>query len=201
MAERHPPSKKPQRRSPISRQEGERRLIAAATSLLQSQPFSTVSVRQLSAVADVHQSYIHTWFGSQHGLFLRVLEEILAEFLGSISDQPADVIPIDPNSAIAQFATRLLLWLDLEGCDLSTIAPTFDALVAATGQRLSTAIGLEPETAAKVSPYVATFFFGMSAFGRQFGTDPAQLHKAGTAWLRQVDSLSHELSANQERQQ
>jgi len=183
-------SSKPRRRSPITREEGERRLIAAATALLQSQPFSSVSVRQLSAVAEVHQNYIHTWFGSQHGLYVRVLEKTLADFLDSINEQPPDVIPIDPNSATAQFATRLLLWLDLEGCDLSAIAPTFDALVAATGQRLSTAIGLEPETAAKVSPYVATFFFGMSAFGRQFGTDPAQLHKAGTAWLRQVDSLS-----------
>ena len=178
------------RSSPISRQEGERRLIAAATSLLQSQPFSTVSVRDLSAAADVHQSYIHTWFGSQSGLYVRVLKEISTQLVGSLDDRTLDVIPIDPNDPTARFAVRLLFWLDLEGADLSEMKPVLDALAKAHAQRLSDLVGLDPERASSVAPQGLATFLGLSAFGHLLGADPEQIHKLAMSWLKQVGSHS-----------
>ena len=186
MARSQPAKKKPTRRSPISRQEGERRLIAAATSLLQSRPFSTVSVRDLSAAADVHQSYIHTWFGSQSGLYVRVLKEISTQLVGSLDDRTLDVIPIDPNDPTARFAVRLLFWLDLEGADLSEMKPVLDALAKAHAQRLSDLVGLDPERASSVAPQGLATFLGLSAFGHLLGADPEQIHKLAMSWLKQV---------------
>jgi AcrR family transcriptional regulator len=179
---------KPSRRSPISREEGERRLIAAATSLLQSKPFPSVTIRELASAADVHQNYIHSWFGSQNGLYMRVLGEVLTQFINAVGEQPVDVIPIDPNSQQAQFAARLMLWLDLEGCDLSSMKPTIDLLVEATNHRLTNVVGLKPSVADVAAPHVAVFFMGMASFGHLFGVDPAQVHKVGTSWLQQVAS-------------
>ncbi len=190
MARSQPAKKKPTRRSPISRQEGERRLIAAATSLLQSRPFSTVSVRDLSAAADVHQSYIHTWFGSQSGLYVRVLKEISTQLVGSLDDRTLDVIPIDPNDPTARFAVRLLFWLDLEGADLSEMKPVLDALAKAHAQRLSDLVGLDPERASSVAPQGLATFLGLSAFGHLLGADPEQIHKLAMSWLKQVGSHS-----------
>jgi AcrR family transcriptional regulator len=43
----------PKRRSPITRAEGERRLIDAANQLTQDRPISEVGVREIAALADV----------------------------------------------------------------------------------------------------------------------------------------------------
>lgn len=186
MARSQPAKKKPTRRSPISRQEGERRLIAAATSLLQSQPFSTVSVRDLSAAADVHQSYIHTWFGSQYGLYMRVLKEISSQLVANLDDRRPDIIPIDPNDPTARFAVRLLFWLDLEGCDLSAMKPVLEQLARAHAQRLTDLVGLDSNRAADVAPQGLVTFLGLSAFGHLVGADAEQIHKDAMAWLKQV---------------
>ena len=178
------------RRSPISRQEGERRLIAAATSLLQSRPFSSVSVRDLAAAADVHQSYIHTWFGSQNGLYIRVLHDISAQLVDHLSSSDPDVIPIDPNDPTARFAVRLLFWLDLEGCDLSAISPVLQSLATAHAQRLTNLVGVDPSTASQIAPQGLITFLGMSAFGHLVGTDPDQIHRVAMSRLRKTDSIA-----------
>ena len=194
MARSQPAKKKPTRRSPISRQEGERRLIAAATSLLQNQPFSSVSVRDLAAAADVHQSYIHTWFGSQSGLYVRVLKEISAQLVANLGTGKADVIPIDPSDPTARFAVRLLFWLDLEGADLSEMKPVLDALATAHAERLTSLVGLDPARASSVAPQGLATFLGLSAFGHLLGADPDQIHKVAMSWLKQVSSLSENRS-------
>lgn len=60
-------SEKPaaRRRSPISRAEGEQRLIQAAKQLIQEKPFSEVGVRDIAALADVNHGFVHTWFGGK----------------------------------------------------------------------------------------------------------------------------------------
>lgn len=196
MPPSRPAKKRSTRRSPISRQEGERRLIEAATSLLQSQPFSTVTVRDLATRADVHQSYIHTWFGSQYGLYVRVLKETSAQLVSDLSDPTPDVIPIDPNDPTARFAVRLLFWLDLEGCDLSEMKPVLESLAAAHANRLTKLVGLDSSTAAGVAPQGLVTFLGMSAFGHLLGTDPEQIHKIAMRWLKQVSALSKDQPGN-----
>ena len=190
MARSQAAKKKQARRSPISRQEGERRLIAAATTLLQSRPFSTVSVRDLAAAADVHQSYIHTWFGSQSGLYVRVLQELSSQLVGDLGNGTPDVIPIDPNDPVARFAVRLLFWLDLEGCDLTDMKPALVELTRAHAQRLVDLIGVDRKIATDVAPQGLITFLGLSAFGHLVGTNPEQIHRAATNWLKQVGSLS-----------
>lgn len=180
------PKKRPARRSPISRQEGERRLIAAATSLLQEKPFSEVSVRDISIKADVHQSYIHTWFGSQSGLYIRVLKEVSMQLLDDLNNHNSDGLPIDPTNQVSRFAVRLLFWLDLEGCDLKEIDPILKELSRAHAKRLSELVGLDPKTAARVAPQGLITFLGLSAFGHLVSTNPLQIHRAALSWLTQV---------------
>ena len=189
-------AKKPVRRSPISRQEGERRLIAAATALLQSKPFPTVSVRDLATEANVHQSYIHTWFGSQSGLYVRVLAEACTRMVNSLRDRTPNVMPIDPNDPFARFAVRLLFWLDLEGADLSELRPVLDQLARAHAQRLSDLVGLDSKTATGLAPQGLITFLGLSAFGHLLGTNPNEIHRILMTWLKQgasrVDPSSHQ---------
>lgn len=53
------------RRSPITRVEGERRLVEAAYQLTQNRPISEVGVREIATLADVNAGFVHTWFGSK----------------------------------------------------------------------------------------------------------------------------------------
>ena len=90
------------RRSPITRAEGERRMIAAATALLSEGPFSSVGVRAIAARADVNQGFVHTWFGSRNGLYLRVVMECFSAMLARMQAQPAEAIALDPLNLQAQ---------------------------------------------------------------------------------------------------
>ncbi|MEY3656709.1 MAG: hypothetical protein RL114_1067 [Actinomycetota bacterium] len=124
---------KPKRRSPITRAEGERRLIDAATQLTKERPYSEVGVRDIAAVADVNHGFVHTWFGSKNDLLLAVVRrqfQVLAE----------NVLAAEPGTPALDFfdpevvgVVRLVLWLDLEGCDTSNLfsnMPILDALTA-----------------------------------------------------------------------
>ena len=197
MVRVRPDSKKTPRRSPISREEGERRLITAATTLLQSRPFSAVSVRDLAAAADVHQSYIHTWFGSQNGLYIRVLQEISAKLVDDLDNRRTEGIPIDPNDPVARFAVRLLFWLDLEGCDLTEMKPILEILTRAHARRLIELAGIDAEVAAEISQSGVATFLGLSAFGHLLGTDPEQVHKSAMSWLKLVGTSTANSPVNE----
>ena len=107
------PAKK--RRSPISRAEGERRLIEAAHQLVRERPFSEVSVRNIADVADVNHGFVHTWFGSKNDLLAAV-----TQMLSKVISEEAKVAP-PGTEAISAFDDRLVLivrlviWLNLEG--------------------------------------------------------------------------------------
>jgi AcrR family transcriptional regulator len=82
-------SPKPKRRSPITRAEGERRLIAAATELIQKRPYSEVGVRDIAELADVNHGFVHTWFGSKNDLLLAVVRQQFQELANAVrSAQP-----------------------------------------------------------------------------------------------------------------
>ena len=122
---------KPKRRSPITRAEGERRLIDAAYQLIQARPFSEVGVRDIAAVADVNHGFVHTWFGSKNDLLLAVVRRQFLELAETVQraepGQPA-IYFLDPNVVVL---VRLVLWLNLEGVDTSNLfndMPILDAL-------------------------------------------------------------------------
>ena len=124
---------KPKRRSPITRAEGERRLIDAAYQLIQERPFSEVGVRDIAAVADVNHGFVHTWFGSKNDLLLAVVRRQFLELAQTVQQaepgQPA-IYFLDPDVVVL---VRLVLWLNLEGVNTSNLfndMPIVDALTA-----------------------------------------------------------------------
>lgn len=122
---------KPKRRSPITRAEGERRLIEAAYQLVHERPFSEVGVRDIAALADVNHGFVHTWFGSKNDLLLAVVRRQFLNLAETVQQaepgQPA-INFFDPNVVVV---VRLVLWLNLEGVDTSGLfndMPILDAL-------------------------------------------------------------------------
>jgi len=108
----------PKRRSPITRAEGERRLIEAATQLTQDRPISEVGVREIATLADVNAGFVHTWFGSKNELLIAVVKQQIAEIAEL-------ALQAKPGTAALSFedpklicVIRLLLWLHLEGVEV-----------------------------------------------------------------------------------
>lgn len=179
------------RRSPISRAVGEQRMIDAATGLLRDNPFSSVGVREISALADVNQGFIHSWFGSQNGLYLRVVQELFASMLAHIEQQPVDAAALNPTDPDVQFAIRLLFWLDLEGVDIAPVKPQFDKLMQAFSHRLISQVGLTPEAAEAVTMQGSAIGLGISAFGHLIGADDMmKFAHAISVWRHQLELLA-----------
>jgi AcrR family transcriptional regulator len=186
-----PAKKAPGRRSPISRQEGERRMVAAATSLLRAQPFSTVGVRDIAALADVNQGFIHTWFGSQHHLYLRVVQELFASMLEPMERQPSDAVALNPFDADVQFAVRLLFWLDLEGVDTSSVIPQLNLLMDGFSRRLISSVGIDAHTAEAITMQGSAIGLGTAAFGHLIGADDAvRFAHTTSVWRHQLELLA-----------
>jgi len=106
------------RRSPITRAEGERRLIEAATQLTKDRPISEVGVREIAKLADVNAGFVHTWFGSKNDLLVAVVKQQIAEIAEL-------ALRAKPGTAALSFedpklicVIRLLLWLHLEGVEV-----------------------------------------------------------------------------------
>lgn len=115
MAAVTPPKK---RRSPITRVEGERRLVEAAYQLTQNRPISEVGVREIATLADVNAGFVHTWFGSKNDLLIAVVKQQIAEIAEL-------ALQAKPGTAALSFedpklicVIRLLLWLHLEGVEV-----------------------------------------------------------------------------------
>ena len=106
------------RRSPITRAEGERRLVEAAYQLTQDRPISEVGVREIATLADVNAGFVHTWFGSKNDLLVAVVKQQIAEIAEL-------ALQAKPGTAALSFedpklicVIRLLLWLHLEGVEV-----------------------------------------------------------------------------------
>lgn len=103
------------RRSPITRAEGERRLIEAALQLAKERPFSEVSVRTIADVADVNHGFVHTWFGSKNDLLAAVTQVLSKEISDEAKDAPAGTEAISAFDDRLVLLVRLVIWLNLEG--------------------------------------------------------------------------------------
>ena len=191
VAKKAKPKKAPTRRSPISRVVGEQRMIDAANTLLRTRPFSSVGVRDLAGLADVNQGFIHTWFGSQNGLYLRVVQELFTAMLSQIEQQPAGSIALNPFDPDVQFSIRLLFWLELEGVDIEPVKPQFEKLMNAFSHRLISQVGLTPEAAEAVTMQGSAIGIGTSAFGHMIGTDdPTKFANTLAVWRHQLELLA-----------
>jgi AcrR family transcriptional regulator len=172
-AQKKTESPKPKRRSPITRAEGERRLIAAATELIQKRPYSEVGVRDIAELADVNHGFVHTWFGSKNDLLLAVVRQQFQEL--------ADVVrSAEPGQPALNFydprvvsVVRLVLWLDLEGVDTGNLfkdMPILDALTA----RFVAVENIDPSIARAAAIQAISIGLGAGTFSPILGMESAE---------------------------
>lgn len=163
MAAKPKKQEKQKRRSPISRAEGELRLINAARELIKTRPFSEVGVREIAELADVNHGFVHTWFGSKNDLMLAVMRSIALEFAASFGQAgPGQLISVITNSEVQLFI-RLVLWLNLEGVNTRSALPELP-IVKAIEKRYIETDGMRPDVAAKAALYASSVGIGAATF-------------------------------------
>jgi len=161
---------KTKRRSPITRAEGERRLIDASIQLLLEKPFKDVGVRDIALRADVNHGFVHTWFGSKEDLFIAALKQVLNTLGDRVAAMPNAqmlAVPFDPYT---QLAIKLTTWLKLEGVDLKSAFPTHpvnDALA----DRYENQLGMKPDVATTAARQAVSFIMAAVMFGDMFDID------------------------------
>lgn len=156
------------RRSPISRDEGERRLKQAARKLISERPFTEVGVRDIAAEADVNHGFVHTWFGSKNDLFLAVLRDLMVEAAAQTESSPAGEPALRPFDEVAQMALRLVMFLKLEGVSFGSL---FDdpIVINAFAHRYETVEGMDPHTARVAAQQVVALGAAIVLFGDVIG--------------------------------
>ena len=185
----------PRRRSPISREEGERRLVEAATELLQTKPFSGIGVRDIAALADVNHGFVHTWFGSKNDLFLEVLRRANRRLTETIAAAPVDGLAVDPFSPDVDLMVRLSLWLYLEGGDPHA---AFDGLpvVETLASRYEGQMGIEPGVARETAMIAVSLVIATSSFGPVLGVEGrSELVDVFAHWRRMLGLLAADARA------
>jgi AcrR family transcriptional regulator len=153
----------PKRRSPITRAEGERRLIDAANQLTQDRPISEVGVREIAALADVNAGFVHTWFGSKNDLIVAVVKQQISELAES-------AVRAAPGTAALNFkdpkmisVVRLLLWLHLEGVQIKDLFYNKIILEVMT-QRFIEVEKLDPEIAREAATIAISIGLAIGSF-------------------------------------
>ena len=188
------PSKKPaekaaapKRRSPISRAEGERRLIAAAKQLIQEKPFSEVGVREIGQLADVNHGFVHTWFGGKNELLRAVAMQQVLEIAANVPEvqpgTPALVLTPEITAVI-----RLIMWLDLEGFDVglkAIVTPIIEVMTA----RFIEIEKLQPSVAREMAVQAVYLGAGAATIGQMAGIADEQAGREMYLFMRHIYGL------------
>ena len=189
MPHKKPTEKKaaPKRRSPISRAEGERRLIVAAQKLIQEKPFSEVGVREIGLLADVNHGFVHTWFGGKNELLRAVAIQQVLEIAKNVPEVPVGTPALVMTPEITS-VVRLIMWLDLEGFDVgvkSIITPVIDAMTA----RFIETEKLEPSVARELAVQAIYLGAGAATIGQMAGIADEQSGRDMFQFMRHVYGL------------
>lgn len=178
------------RRSPISRAEGEQRLVNAALELIRTQPFSAVGVRDIATLADVNHGFVHTWFGSKNDLLLAVIKQLSDQFTEVIVNAPAGTIALDPFSPDVQLFNRLAVWLNLEGVDTRSVLQG-QPIISTLTQRFIDVEGLDPSIARAAAIQATAIGIGAASFAPVMDlTDAADLASVLSLWRHNVGLLA-----------
>ena len=192
MPTKKPTEKKaaPKRRSPISRAEGERRLIQAAKQLIREKPFSEVGVRDIALLADVNHGFVHTWFGGKNELLLAVVREqllALAEAVPLAAPGTPAVNFFDPDVVSM---VRLVLWLDLEGVKTGGLFANMPILEALTTRYVEVE-KIDPSMARDAAIQAISIGLGARTFGPLLGmTEMDNIVPVMTLWRHIVGLLA-----------
>ena len=177
----------PKRRSPISRAEGERRLIEAAKQLIREKPFSEVGVRDIGLLADVNHGFVHTWFGGKNELLRAVAIQQVLEIAKNVPEVPVGTPALVMTPEITS-VVRLIMWLDLEGFDVgvkSIITPVIDAMTA----RFIETEKLEPSVARELAVQAIYLGAGAATIGQMAGIADEQSGRDMFQFMRHIYGL------------
>lgn len=161
---------KPKRRSPISRSEGELRLISAARQLITTKPFSEVGVREIAELADVNHGFVHTWFGSKNDLLLAVVRELALEIVKTVESAQPGQLAINITNSDVQLLVRLVLWLNLEGVNTRLALPELP-IVKSLESRYVEVDGMRPDVAGIAALHAVSIGLGAVTFAPLLSED------------------------------
>jgi hypothetical protein len=89
------------------------------------------------------------------------------------------------------YLTEGLLWLDLEGVDVSDVRPQLNALMTAFSNRMTDQIGLDHKTAEAITLQGSAIGLGTAAFGHLIGADDnTKFAHAIVVWRHQLALLA-----------
>jgi AcrR family transcriptional regulator len=181
---------KPKRRSPITRAEGERRLIEAAIQLIRERPFSEVGVRDIAAAADVNHGFVHTWFGSKNDLLIAATRQLVEKAASRVADAAPGQQALDPFEPDIQLAVRLAVWLDLEGANSRDPMKGMPIITALT-QRFIEVEGISPEIAQLAAAQAVAIGLGVVVFAPLIDIDnPEKVSQIFQLWRHNLGLLA-----------
>jgi AcrR family transcriptional regulator len=187
---KHTTPQKPKRRSPITRAEGERRLIEAAIQLIRDRPFSEVGVRDIAAAADVNHGFVHTWFGSKNDLLIAATRQLVVQAAAKVAGVAPGQQAIDPLNPDIQLAIRLAIWLDLEGANPRDVLHEMP-IITALAQRFIEVEGLSPEIAQLAAVQATAIGIGVVIFAPLIDMDsPEKVAQIFTLWRHNLGLLA-----------
>lgn len=178
------------RRSPITRAEGEQRLVNAALELIQTKPFSEVGVREIAERADVNHGFVHTWFGSKNDLLLAVVRKLVDELGEMATHAEPGTLAIDALAPSVTLLVRLIMWLDLEGVQVKDTLGSMP-VINALAVRYQNLNGLSPELARIAAIQAVSFGIGAASFARLLGVrDSDEINEVFVVWRYIVELLA-----------
>lgn len=181
---------KPKRRSPITRAEGEQRLIDAAIQLIRKRPFSEVGVRDIAAVADVNHGFVHTWFGSKNDLLVAATRQLVESAASRVSEAAPGTQALNPFEPDVQLAIRLAIWLDLEGTQSRNLLKEMP-IISALAQRYVEIEGISPEIAQIAAAQAVAIGIGVVVFAPLIDLDePEKVAEVFTLWRHNLGLLA-----------
>lgn len=181
---------KTKRRSPITRAEGERRLIEAAIELVRERPFSEVGVRDIAAAADVNHGFVHTWFGSKNDLLIAATRQLVEQGASRVAEAAPGQQALNPFEPDLQLAVRLAVWLDLEGANARNPVKGMP-IITALAQRYIEVEGLNPEIAEIAAAQAVSIGLGVVIFAPLIDLDePEKVAEVFKLWRHNLGLLA-----------
>lgn len=167
MTDATPTSPKPKRRSPISREEGERRLVAATIDLLHERPMGEIGVRDIAERADVNHGFVHVWFGGKTPLLTRALHELIARLAENIKSVPAGTFAAQPFDPEVMLVVRLVMWISLESGEMPLLEDM--QVIETLTRRYVELEGLRPDVASIAAKQAVASAIAASMYGPLIG--------------------------------
>jgi AcrR family transcriptional regulator len=178
-----------QRRSPISREEGERRLIDATLDLCRERPLAEVTVRDIGRRADVNHGFVHVWFGSKGGVVLAACHRLIDEIAPHVDAGELRFLGVRSPEVV--LLIRLLAWLQAD-TDQPLLGDRPRPIIETSADALQRLFGFTPATAVTLAEITTAGIAGTALVGTALRLDDeAMMH----TWLEMLEVYAASLGA------